>query len=151
MDLGLTGKRALVLSSSRGLGRGVAESLASEGADVAMTAHRTEQLCDAVSDVNAKGRGRAHPVTGDRVRDAEAIYRETYETLGQVGETPQHALVHACRRFASAEGRLRTLCRDFIQILSPVNPLKGRVSLATSTHPIRMTLSGSMPRVPWRT
>ena len=34
MDFGLTGKRALVLSSSRGLGLGVAKSLAAEGADV---------------------------------------------------------------------------------------------------------------------
>ena len=32
MDLGLAGKRALVLSSSRGLGRGIAEALAAEGA-----------------------------------------------------------------------------------------------------------------------
>jgi 3-oxoacyl-[acyl-carrier protein] reductase len=84
MDLGLTGKRALVLSSSRGLGRGVAESLANEGADVVMTARSTERLHDAVSSVNAKGRGRAHAVTGDLVRDVEAIYREAHEALGGI-------------------------------------------------------------------
>jgi hypothetical protein len=39
MDLGLTGKRALVLASSRGLGLGIAEAIAAEGADV--TDHRT--------------------------------------------------------------------------------------------------------------
>lgn len=84
MDLGLTGKRALVLSSSRGLGRGVAESLANEGADVVMTARGREQLSDAVDSINAKGRGRAHAVTADLVRDAEAIYSAAKETLGGI-------------------------------------------------------------------
>ena len=36
MDLGLDGKRALVMAASRGLGRAVAESLAREGAQVAI-------------------------------------------------------------------------------------------------------------------
>jgi 3-oxoacyl-[acyl-carrier protein] reductase len=84
MDLGLTGKRALVLSSSRGLGRGVAESLANEGADVVMTARSSDQLNNAVASINAKGRGQAHAVTGDLVRDVEAIYRAANETLGGI-------------------------------------------------------------------
>ena len=37
MDLGLEGRRALVLASTRGLGRGIAEALAAEGAEVAVT------------------------------------------------------------------------------------------------------------------
>ena len=44
MDLGLSGKRALVLSSSRGLGLGVAQSLAAEGASVMMTARSGDRL-----------------------------------------------------------------------------------------------------------
>ena len=36
MDLGLTDKRALVLGASRGLGQGIAERLAAEGANVAL-------------------------------------------------------------------------------------------------------------------
>lgn len=41
MDLGITGKRALVCAASRGLGRGCAEALAREGVDVTICA-RTE-------------------------------------------------------------------------------------------------------------
>ncbi len=37
MDLGLTGKIALVTGSSRGIGRGVALTLAEEGCDVMLT------------------------------------------------------------------------------------------------------------------
>jgi NAD(P)-dependent dehydrogenase (short-subunit alcohol dehydrogenase family) len=43
VELGLVGKRALVLSSSRGLGRAVAESLAAEGASVVMTARNSDR------------------------------------------------------------------------------------------------------------
>ncbi|HVJ73568.1 MAG TPA: SDR family NAD(P)-dependent oxidoreductase, partial [Casimicrobiaceae bacterium] len=41
MDLGIAGRRALVCAASRGLGRGCAEALASEGVEVTICA-RTE-------------------------------------------------------------------------------------------------------------
>ncbi|WP_027351624.1 SDR family oxidoreductase [Halotalea alkalilenta] len=49
MELGLTGKRALVLGASRGLGRGIALALAAEGASVMIvgrSAERLEQVID---------------------------------------------------------------------------------------------------------
>jgi len=61
MDFGLKGKTALVLSSSQGLGRGVAESLAAEGANVILTARSAEKLNAAVKAINAKGAGQAIP------------------------------------------------------------------------------------------
>jgi 3-oxoacyl-[acyl-carrier protein] reductase len=75
MDLGLKGKHALVLSSSQGLGRGVAESLAAEGANVVLTARSADKLAAAVKAINAKGAGRAHSVMGDLTRDVDAIYK----------------------------------------------------------------------------
>jgi 3-oxoacyl-[acyl-carrier protein] reductase len=44
MDLGIVGKRALVLASSKGLGRACAMSLAREGASVTITARTREAL-----------------------------------------------------------------------------------------------------------
>jgi 3-oxoacyl-[acyl-carrier protein] reductase len=65
MDLGLSGKRALVLSSSRGLGLGVAESLAREGAHVLMTARSADRLQAAAGRINAAGPGKAYTFVGD--------------------------------------------------------------------------------------
>lgn len=45
MDLGLTEKRALVLGASRGIGRGIAEALAAEGARV-IVASRDGDACE---------------------------------------------------------------------------------------------------------
>ena len=44
MDLGISGQRALVCASSKGLGRGCAEALAAEGVDLVLNARGTEAL-----------------------------------------------------------------------------------------------------------
>lgn len=65
MDLGLAGKRALVLSSSRGLGLGIAEALAAEGAQVLLTGRNVEALGKAADAINRRGQGRAAFVAAD--------------------------------------------------------------------------------------
>ena len=84
MDFRLKGKRALVLSSSRGLGKACAESLAAEGADVVMTARSGEQLKVAADAINARGCGRAHAVPGDLAKDVHAIHRAATDILGGI-------------------------------------------------------------------
>ncbi|MBK17620.1 MAG: 3-oxoacyl-ACP reductase [Rhodospirillaceae bacterium] len=61
MDLGLTDKRALILGGSRGLGQGIAEQLAAEGANVALCGRdgaamqtQAEELANRTS-IKAKG------------------------------------------------------------------------------------------------
>lgn len=65
MDLGLKNRRALVLASSRGLGLGVAEALATEGARVMLTGRDESALAEAAAAINAKGAGQAEWVTVD--------------------------------------------------------------------------------------
>ena len=84
MDLGLAGKRALVLSSSRGLGRGIAEALAGEGAHVMMTARSGDRLKEAAEAINAKGPGRASTFGGDLKENVQAIFEAAQKELGGV-------------------------------------------------------------------
>jgi 3-oxoacyl-[acyl-carrier protein] reductase len=65
MDLGLTGKRALVLASSRGLGLGIAEAIAAESADVLITGRDGARLEAATKAINARGAGKAQFVVSD--------------------------------------------------------------------------------------
>src|SRR6202030_4544342 len=56
MDLGLTGRVALVTGSSRGIGRGIALTLAAEGCDVMLTGRDEAALRGVVAAVEKLGR-----------------------------------------------------------------------------------------------
>jgi 3-oxoacyl-[acyl-carrier protein] reductase len=72
MDLGLTGKVAIVTGGSRGLGLAAAKSLASEGVHVVICARGEEQLQKAVNEIlqYATSSARAITVTADVSTDA---------------------------------------------------------------------------------
>jgi 3-oxoacyl-[acyl-carrier protein] reductase len=55
MDLGLSGKRALVCAASKGLGRACAEALAAEGVRVTITARGAEALENTATALRAAG------------------------------------------------------------------------------------------------
>ncbi|WP_448503182.1 SDR family NAD(P)-dependent oxidoreductase [Sphingomonas sp.] len=55
MDLGLGGKKAVVVGGARGIGYAVAETLAREGADVAITARGEDAVKDAVANLRKYG------------------------------------------------------------------------------------------------
>ena len=55
MDLGLRGRNAVVLGGTRGIGRAIADTLAGEGAGVAVCARNAEQVMATVADLKAKG------------------------------------------------------------------------------------------------
>jgi 3-oxoacyl-[acyl-carrier protein] reductase len=55
MDLGIEDKVALVSGASKGLGRGIAAALASEGARVAITSRSRERIEAAASELGAQG------------------------------------------------------------------------------------------------
>ena len=55
MDLGLTGKRAIVTGSTKGIGRAIAETLLDEGASVAICARDADGVAAAVDELRARG------------------------------------------------------------------------------------------------
>lgn len=66
MDLGIQKKTALVMSSSRGLGEGIAKSLASEGVHVLLTGRNKDRLSKIVDEIENSG-GQASFVVADLV------------------------------------------------------------------------------------
>ncbi len=80
MDLGIRGKVALVTGASKGLGYGVANALAEEGATVAISSRERERI-----DAAAKAIG-AHGFVHDaaHVESAPALVREVEQQLGPI-------------------------------------------------------------------
>jgi 3-oxoacyl-[acyl-carrier protein] reductase len=70
MDLGLNGKVALVTGSSRGIGRGIALTLAQEGCDLMLTGRDEATLREVAGQIEKHGRKAAH-TTAD-LRDDKA-------------------------------------------------------------------------------
>lgn len=85
MDFGISGKRALVLASSRGLGLGIARALAAEGAHVLLCGRSSDRLAANVAAIEAEG-GRADYVAAD-LTDAgfvPAMVEAVAEKLGGI-------------------------------------------------------------------
>lgn len=86
MDLGIRGKRALVLASSQGLGLGIATKLCEEGANVIISGRVEDKLADVAGALNEKGAGKADYVVVDLSDKAAAgtLYAAAKDKLGGV-------------------------------------------------------------------
>lgn len=88
MDLELEGRKALVTGGSKGIGRGIAEALVDEGAEVAICArtedevHRAAEELEARTDHGARAVGIAADLT--REDDRERVVSRTVEELGAI-------------------------------------------------------------------
>jgi 3-oxoacyl-[acyl-carrier protein] reductase len=80
MDLGLTGRTAIVCGASQGIGLAVAEALAEEGANVAMFARRRELLEREAERIGALA------IRGDvtNPQDCERLVARTVEAFGGI-------------------------------------------------------------------
>jgi NAD(P)-dependent dehydrogenase (short-subunit alcohol dehydrogenase family) len=55
MDLGLSGKKAVITGSTRGIGRAIANLLADEGVDLAICSRNQEEVDATIAELSAKG------------------------------------------------------------------------------------------------
>jgi len=85
MDLGLAGKVAVVTGSSRGIGRGVAEFLAGEGADIVLHGRDKAALAEVEAAVKKAGR-KTVTVVNDLSKDGshQALVAETQKAFGKI-------------------------------------------------------------------
>lgn len=65
MDLGIRGRRALVGGASSGLGRAIAERLAAEGCDLAISSRRAEAIGQAAADISERHGVTVTPIAAD--------------------------------------------------------------------------------------
>jgi NAD(P)-dependent dehydrogenase (short-subunit alcohol dehydrogenase family) len=103
MDLGMTGKKAIVTGASEGIGKAIVRSLAKEGVDVAICARRKDPLEAAAAEI-AKESGRkifAIPADLTNPADAENFCKKAHAALGRVdilvnnaGSAPGGVLEH---------------------------------------------------------
>jgi len=86
MDLKLNGKIALVVASSKGLGKAIATQLATEGADVMLTSRNLEQLELAKQELlkTATGRLECYPCDITKPDDIQALFAATHKRLGTI-------------------------------------------------------------------
>jgi len=91
MNLGLTGRVALVNGASQGIGYGIAHTLAEEGARVAIAARRTPALLTAAERIAHETGAEIVPIQCDirRAEDCERVIAETVRHFGVL-----HALVN---------------------------------------------------------
>lgn len=85
MDLGLTGKVAIVTGSSRGLGKAAATALAAEGAHVVLNGRTQSSLDETAAELRAAG-GRVEAVVADVSTEAGCthLFESARKTFGQV-------------------------------------------------------------------
>ena len=86
MELGLTGKAAIVGGSSRGIGKAIALALAHEGCDVAICARGEDELKTTAEEIRSQTGGRVLPLVCDMSSydDIQRLVRETAKTFGRI-------------------------------------------------------------------
>ncbi|MDI5972406.1 SDR family oxidoreductase [Streptomyces sp. SL13] len=84
MDLGLTGRRAVVTGGSRGIGLAIGRALAAEGADVALVARGARALDEAAGRVAARSGRLVVAVPADTGSDA-SVAAMAEEVVGRLG------------------------------------------------------------------
>ena len=154
MDLGLTGRTAIVSGASSGLGLATAEALANEGANVTMFARRREVLGREADRIGALA------VRGDvrNPRDLETVVERTIEAFGGIDilvwngggpppgtalETTPEALEEAIELLLLPAVRLVDLCLPHLSE-SPAGRILFFTSIAVKEPPDNLALTNAV-------
>ena len=81
MDLNLKGKTALITGGSRGIGRAVAQTLASAGCNLVLTSRNADDLARAKADIEAKPNVKVRIFAGDLAKGATVEQLAKAKTL----------------------------------------------------------------------
>jgi 3-oxoacyl-[acyl-carrier protein] reductase len=106
MDYGLQRKVAVVSGASRGIGKAIAATLASEGASVMLAARNAADLDDAAAEVDALGDGRVETMAADMTNPAEVelVAVATRARLGPVSIAVSNVIGHVIDTAKEGEG-----------------------------------------------
>lgn len=85
MDLNLSDRTVLVTGSSKGIGKGIAQMFAEEGAAVAICARGSEALKEAENELKSNG-GRVVAVQADMAKEGDVVrvYEKTMSEFGKI-------------------------------------------------------------------
>ena len=84
MDLGLTGKRGLVVGGSRGIGKAIALELAREGVDLAISARTADELARTAREISTATGRRVLPIPCD-VADRDRVEAAVGDAARELG------------------------------------------------------------------
>ncbi|MGB8859398.1 MAG: SDR family oxidoreductase [Ilumatobacteraceae bacterium] len=117
MDLGLSGKKALITGATKGIGRAIAETLLAEGASVAICARNAEGLQKAVADMSALG-----TVVGQVVdaADGQALAAWVASSAEQLGGIDIYVHNTSGKPAKSTEGWLNNFNIDMMALIHGV-------------------------------
>jgi 3-oxoacyl-[acyl-carrier protein] reductase len=107
VDLGLTGKTALITGASKGIGRATAELLAEEGADLAIVSRTESDITAAAGEIAARTGRKVTGLAAD-MGDPEQVTRAVDEAISALG----HVDVLVTCAGSSPGGLLEELTED---------------------------------------
>jgi 3-oxoacyl-[acyl-carrier protein] reductase len=107
MDLGLSGKIAVVAGASAGIGKAIAGALASEGATVAILSRRKANLIKAAAEIHSETGESVHPFVCDvtNQKSISVTIKKIADKLGPIGVLICNAGGPPLRRFSEMNDR----------------------------------------------
>ena len=102
MDLGLTGKVAIITGGSQGIGKATASAMAAEGALVVICARRLDILAGAAEDIKILTNGEILPVQADVTEPTQTkkLVEKTINTYGRLDILVNNAGTRATSHFS---------------------------------------------------